>query len=49
MMAAGSKLVPVPSADGQAVLLAMTFSGDAVAAPLDNNKPGKHGELVQID
>lgn len=35
----GVPLTPVPSADGQAVLLPMTFDGDVVALPLDNDKP----------
>jgi len=38
-LADGAQLIPFPSEDGQAILMSIPLDNDALAAPLDNEKP----------
>ncbi|CAB4744995.1 unannotated protein [freshwater metagenome] len=38
-MAAGAQLIPIPSQDGNGILMSIPLDNDALAAPLDNQKP----------
>ena len=38
-LADGAQLIPIPSQDGQAILMSIPLDNDALAAPLENEKP----------
>ncbi|MSY53231.1 MAG: MMPL family transporter, partial [Actinobacteria bacterium] len=38
-LAAGAQLIPIPSQDGNGILMSIPLDNDALAAPLDNQKP----------